>query len=430
MKTILVIDDDAEFRGVLVQLLQGQGWNVLEAPDGETGLAMARRSRPAAVLTDLLMPRLNGFQVCAQVRQEPALRRCLLIAMSGKGYSDNRLNALAAGADEFLVKPFSFDELIALLNRVGPATPAEAVVASALPSQAVTFKFWGVRGSVPTPGPSTVHYGGNTSCVEVRADGEIIVLDSGTGIRPLGLALKEEFKDRPLQLTVLISHTHWDHVQGFPFFQPAYAEENRIRILGYEGARDGLVVFSNQMESPFFPIGLSSLPSQVTIEEMRDMEFDVGQVRVRAEFMNHPGVCVGYRLHTSQGVITYMPDNEPFFNAIEPPADRAQAFEHVETRKLLSFLRDSDALIIDAQYDCAEYANHVGWGHGCVDDVVELAVRGDVKQLFLFHHDPTHDDAKVASMLEHARSLARKLGSIIRVEAAREGEQFQLQAQR
>src|ERR1700760_1773379 len=138
-------------------------------------------------------------------------------------------------------------------------------------AQANRFKFWGVRGSIPTPGPDTVHYGGNTSCIEVRADDEIIILDAGTGIRPLGLALVEEFKEKPLNITLLISHTHWDHIQGFPFFLPAYNASNKLRILGYEGARAGLATtFAGQMESPYFPIALQQMPGHIMINELKE----------------------------------------------------------------------------------------------------------------------------------------------------------------
>src|SRR4051812_13765624 len=130
------------------------------------------------------------------------------------------------------------------------------------------LQFWGVRGSIPTPGPTTVGYGGNTSCVEVRADGELIILDGGTGLRPLGRHLVQEFNGKPLKLTLLLTHTHWDHIQGLPFFSPFYEPKNHLRILGYEGARRGLQnVLSGQMESPYFPIGLPEVPANIQIEE-------------------------------------------------------------------------------------------------------------------------------------------------------------------
>ena len=279
------------------------------------------------------------------------------------------------------------------------------------------LKFWGVRGSIPTPGPTTVQYGGNTSCVEVRADGQIIILDAGTGLRLLGSALVAEFDTRPLDLTLLLTHTHWDHIQGLPFFLPVYKPQNHLRILGYEGARHGLeAVLASQMESPFFPIGLREVPANVRIEELKEMNFDVGPVRVQACFANHPGKCFGYRLFTSAGSIAFFPDNE--LN----PQDAS------ESRKLINFLRGTDVLIMDTQFDTEEYQRHTGWGHGCLDDVVALALDAEAKKLFLFHHDPNHDDAKISQMLAHARKLVAARKGKLQVEAAREGATVELAA--
>src|SRR6476620_4235265 len=164
------------------------------------------------------------------------------------------------------------------------------------------LKFWGVRGSIPTPGPGTVRYGGNTSCIEVRADEEIIILDGGTGLRLLGKELTREFGEKPMQLALLLTHTHWDHIQGLPFFLPVYQPQNHLRIIGYEGAKHGLKsVLTGQMESPFFPIGLREVPANVEIMEMKGLSFQIGKVRVEACLANHPGVCMGYRLFSSTG---------------------------------------------------------------------------------------------------------------------------------
>lgn len=448
MKTVLLVEDDAGSRAVLAHHLRQDGWHVLEAEDGETGIRLALDHRPQLVICDLLMPRCNGFQVCRAVRQH--LQPTRIIVTSARDYPIDRLNAEEAGANHYLIKPFQWEELRGLIGDVAepPPLPLRGVRsapaaaggdgdATATPPPVATIRFWGVRGSIPTPGADTVYYGGNTSCVEVRADGEILVLDAGTGLRPLGQALAAEFHDRPLRATLLISHTHWDHIQGLPFFAPAYNPKNRLRVLGYEGSREGLAaVLSGQMESPYFPINLKQMPGNILIEELRDMEFAVGPVRVRAKFVNHPGVCVGYRLETSAGSIAYLPDNEPVHRQrqqqpLGSPDDTAFALEFAknEDAKLIEFIRDADVLIIDSQYDCDEYSTHVGWGHGCVDDVVSLALAAGVRQLFLFHHDPTHTDAKIREMAAHARDLAAAAGKRLNVNAAREGLSFVLQPQ-
>jgi len=277
-----------------------------------------------------------------------------------------------------------------------------------------TIKFWGVRGSIPTPGRSTVRYGGNTSCVEVRMGDDIIILDAGTGLRLLGRSLLTEFKRRPLNLTLLISHTHWDHIQGLPFFGPIYDSRCRLRILGGEGARKSLVAaLMGQMESSYFPVSFTDLPSNIEIEELREFNFAVGNTLVRAHRANHPGFCVGYRLFSPEVIICFFPDAEP-----RPGVDE----------ELIDFIRDADVLILDSQYDRAEYRQHRGWGHGSVEASVKLALRARVRKLILFHHDPTHDDRIIDGFVRHARALVRQQGGKLKVEAAREGLTLELGA--
>jgi phosphoribosyl 1,2-cyclic phosphodiesterase len=270
-----------------------------------------------------------------------------------------------------------------------------------------------VRGSIPTPGPTTVRYGGNTSCVEVRAGGEIILLDAGTGLRALGRSLLSEFKDRPLNLTMLLTHTHWDHIQGLPFFGPIYNSRCRLRILGCEGTRKGLVnALTGQMESTYFPVPFNKLPSNIEIEELKNFNFNIGPVCVRAMRANHPGLCVGYRLFSPDSLVAFFPDTEPRTGG--------------KDRDMIEFIRDADVLILDSQYDSAEYQQHLGWGHGCVDDSVALALQAGVKQLCLFHHDPDHDDKRIDGLVRHARQLVAKRRAKLHVDAACEGMTIKL----
>jgi phosphoribosyl 1,2-cyclic phosphodiesterase len=272
---------------------------------------------------------------------------------------------------------------------------------------ATHIKFWGVRGSIPTPGRGTLRYGGNTSCVEVRCGDDIIILDAGTGLRALGRALMEEFRHRPLGLTLLLTHTHWDHIHGLPFFAPLYDPRCRVRILGCVGARASLLnALTGQMESTYFPVPFSKLPGNIEIEELKDFNLNIGSVCVRSHRANHPGLCVGYRLFSPDGRIAYFPDTEPSRGA--------------EERALIDFLRDVDVLIMGSQYDAREYQKHLGWGHGCVDASVALALNAGVKHLCLFHHDPDHDDRKMDGLVKHARQLVARQKHKLKVDAARE----------
>jgi phosphoribosyl 1,2-cyclic phosphodiesterase len=299
-------------------------------------------------------------------------------------------------------------------------------------ASAPRLKFWGVRGSIPVPGACTLRYGGNTTCVEVRADDEIIVMDAGTGIRALGVALEEEFGSQPIDLSLLITHVHWDHIQGFPFFVPSYNDKNQLTIFGYEGADAGLrEILKGQMTTPFFPVELYDLPGKIDIKKLDQMDFSLGKVRVRAKFMNHPGICVGYRLNTSSGSVAFLPDNEPF-DAFKLHSVKSHLVSPEQTEKrarneradLVEFLKGCDILILDTQYSDEEYKHHIGWGHGSLSTSVNLAIDAQVRTLVLFHHDPTHDDNTIDAMVANGQKLAAKSGTGLNVIAAREGDEL------
>ena len=277
-----------------------------------------------------------------------------------------------------------------------------------------TVRFWGVRGSIPVPGPQTVGYGGNTSCVEVRAEGQILILDAGTGVRALGNSLTEEFRGRALSMTMLITHTHSDHIQGFPFFAPAFDASNHIRILGFSEGGCGLTkAFARQMYSAYFPVGLSHMRGDMVFQELTDDPFQIGNIRVSTCRTSHPGACGAFRLDTAAGSICYIPDHE---------ADGKCTPERAAVEKLIS---GADLVIHDSQYTAEEYRGHEGWGHSSMEQAVRIACDAGVKCLHLFHHDPSHDDESLDRMLEKARGIAA--GSGTRVEAAREGEQVAIE---
>ena len=273
--------------------------------------------------------------------------------------------------------------------------------------------------------------------MELRADGELLVLDAGSGIRPLGIALEREFQDRPLRLSLLVTHAHWDHIQGFPFFKPAYDSKNEIRIFGFDGAGATFrEIITEPMKSPFFPITMRELSARMDINKLNEMKFSLGKLDIHAAFVNHPGVCAGYRIFTSAGSVAFVPDHEPyeFFvhsargKQLSPQQVREIAAE--QHAGLVQFLRGSDILILDTQYTDEEYTVHIGWGHGSISSAIALALEAEVQRLVLFHHDPNHDDAMIDRMLKSARELAMKSGSHLEVTGAQQGTEIFLEAKK
>jgi phosphoribosyl 1,2-cyclic phosphodiesterase len=432
MKSLVLIDSDDLSRRLLCECLTGQGWTVIEAQDGEAGLELIEKNQPSAVVCDLRTPKRNGFKVCRLIREAPQLRSIRVVLTGVSRFANDRDTAFATGADAYLTKPIIPAELLTALDHCRELEVTESKPAVTGPT---VVRFWGVRGSIPTPGKETAAFGGNTSCVEVRIGEQIVVLDAGSGIRALGQSLMREFHDKPLNITMLVTHTHWDHIQGFPFFIPAYNPKVEVQIVGFEGAVHGLRdALFEQMQSAFFPVGLNQMASHVIFEELTDAEFTIGIVKVRSINANHPGMCRGYRLQTPQGDVVYMPDHEAYERyEIErqklagqisrPSLDLARS----EDAKVVEFLRDADIVITDSQYDTVEYPTRLGWGHTCADDSVELAMRAGVKHLFLFHHDPDHHDDKMEAMLAEAQRKVAAAGSPLVVSAAREGAECVLQ---
>ncbi len=287
---------------------------------------------------------------------------------------------------------------------------------------AYTVTFWGTRGSVPTPGSHTARYGGNTPCVAVGGPGgDLVILDAGTGIRALGLELVER-QNGAVSAEILLSHAHWDHIQGLPHFKPFFAPGNTVRIWGSRQGTTSLeAILRQQMDPAVFPVPLDALSATLTVQQVAPGEFTVGQFAVRAMQLQHPGTTLGYRLTPRAGgpTMAYLTDNE--LGAI----DRYQV-PRSWRKELRAFLADVDLLIHDAMYTPEELETHRGWGHSTWAEAVELAADVGAKRLVLFHHEPEHGDDLLDALLEQARRAAQARRQPAEVLAAKEGMELTL----
>jgi phosphoribosyl 1,2-cyclic phosphodiesterase len=286
--------------------------------------------------------------------------------------------------------------------------------------QEVTF--WGTRGSIPTPGPNTARYGGNTACISIASpDGPLVILDAGSGLRPLGHELMKQ-RNGNLAADILLSHTHWDHIQGLPFFKPMSSRETSVCIYG--AAQEGVPlkeILGRQMDPMVFPVPMNALAASLMVVEIEQGEFEIEGFKICAFRLRHPGTTLGYRLVPESGgrEVAYVTDNElgPG-GTYDVPADwRA---------RLVEFIHNADTLIHDAMYLDQIIQARAGWGHSTPRQAVDLAREGRCRRLILFHHEPEHDDVALDRLVGDAKQYAARVAPGLEVEAAIEGLQFSL----
>ncbi len=281
-----------------------------------------------------------------------------------------------------------------------------------------SIHFWGVRGSIPAPDAANLRYGGNTSCLEVRLGDELVILDAGSGLRSLGVELERKAQGRPIGGSLLVSHTHWDHIQGLPFFTAGYKAENDFQLFVGPGQADRILQgLRDQMSPLHFPVRFENMAGLRPVRELDAKRDTLGSFSVATFPLNHPGGCTGFRLEAHGRSIAYLPDHEPF-GSTTPQTSASQ-------NALVEFLKDADLLVLDTQYTAEEYAARRGWGHGSLPESVDLAIAANARELVLFHHDPLHHDGQIDAMLAMARQ--RAAGTRLTIRAAREGETIDLE---
>ena len=282
------------------------------------------------------------------------------------------------------------------------------------------IRFWGVRGSIPCPGPTTVEYGGNTACIELRFgdDDRLLIIDAGSGIRALGnYMMQHDLPKGPIETSILMTHTHWDHIMGFPFFTPIFIPGTKLKIYGpvtYED--EGLdMIVGSQLSYRYFPIKQSELAATITYHPLKESTMDLGDgITLTTKYLNHPILCLGYRFEFGGKVFCTAYDTEPFRNVFptdpedpnydEMAAEEGEIAAREENEKLLQFYRGADVLVHDSQYTNEEYlSSKLGWGHSPFEQVINSAHKAEVRDLYLFHHDPLRTDTQLTALIEKYR---------------------------
>ena len=412
---ILVIEDEEDLREIFRMVLESVESDVELVPDGLSGLEAAERSTYDLIVTDLLTPRMHGYEFIRKLRATPHGHRVPIIVVSGQAYAADQRKALELGAQSFLSKPFRRQQLLDAVERA---------------VRAVRVRFWGVRGSIAAPGPETLRYGGNTPCVTIERGRDMLILDAGTGLRKLGVCLQAEAKGQAQHLWMLITHTHWDHIQGFPFFVPAYIPGNRLDVFGPPSVEKPLEkVLRGQMDPAYFPVALGDMAADIHVHEIRDPVQQVGPFKVRAMYVNHPGITMAYRIDIDGTIVTYATDTEPYrylLTGRHDPDHELAEYGGRRDQELVSFAQDADLYIADSQYSPEEYEKKRGWGHTCYVDAIEVALTAGARRVALFSHDPMHDDEMIDAKLERSRRLVQERKGELEVIAAVEGEAVEL----
>ncbi|MEI9962512.1 MAG: response regulator [Limisphaerales bacterium] len=321
---MLIAEDVKVISRKMVIALEQCGYAVALAEDGEQCLQMARELRPNLLILDIMMPKMHGIEVLKQLRANPVTQNTGVVICTAKSFDTEFSHVATLGAYDFLIKPFSVTVLVEMVKRFFAAQPgtgfmterrlraqpadAGEIFHPTLQHQNTSFTLWGTRGSTPTPGATYLRHGGQTSCMAITAGDTVCIFDAGSGIRDLGVEL---MKSNIRKLHLFITHTHWDHIQGFPFFGPAYDPSFNITVYGVQGfGKDLKSLFSGQLDRDYFPIQIENMRAALNFVELGHEPVELPGARITWEFTNHPGATVGYKIEMGGKKIAWVPDNE------------------------------------------------------------------------------------------------------------------------
>ncbi|MBF0357197.1 MAG: response regulator [Magnetococcales bacterium] len=402
-----LVDDDPSILEIETILLESEGYRVSSTSSSVEALGKILSAKPDCVILDLMMPGVDGFEVCQQLRKSSGMQDVKIVFVSSKAFEHDRKRAIEVGGDGFILKPIDHETFVEKIIKII--------------QDRMELTYWGVRGTLPMSGEETLKYGGHTSCVTIEFQkGDFFIFDAGSGIKSLSNHLLSQKKAR-IDTKIFISHPHWDHINALPFFVPLYVPGHEIEILGAShGELKMRQLISSQMEGVYFPIQIKEFAARVFFRDLNEESFEINGIKIQTLLLNHPGNCLGYRVEHQGKSICYVTDNEL-------PLETSQYFNQQNLDRLIKFIHGTDILITDTTYTNEEYQKGKElWGHSSVEQVAKLAHQAEVKALHLFHHDPDQTDLDIDAKHEIAESVLKMLDSPVQCVAPKERQSFEV----
>lgn len=411
---ILIADPDEQI-GKLIKKNKSAGRYIIETVrTGFECLAKLDSFQPDLVLIELMLPQIHGMEILRKIKTDPRTHQVGVILTSAHAMLPNYQTAIKLQCDYFLEKPFDATSVFSLFKlyfegklHPDPFSGQESAAAEGkhcyLPkmhSPTSYIKFWGTRGSNPVSGPEYIRFGGNTSCLEIHHGNELIIVDAGTGIRPFGTVLS---KSNPKEVNLLISHTHWDHLAGFPFFAPIYDPECHINIwtpIGFEKTTREL--FTEMLAYTYFPVRLDDIQATLVFKDIQEgVPFHIGNIEVNTHYAYHSGATVCFKFRMNKITFGYVTDNEFLMGYHGNP--HLLSIKNrllIPYNSMIKFFKDCDFLIHEAQYTPIEYQSKVGWGHSSITNAAVLIKHAEVREWVITHHDPKHTDNDLLTKMQ------------------------------
>lgn len=418
-RKILIADVDKELYDQICNAPGNEKYTFEQAKNGEEVLQKVESFAPQLIFIELLLPEMHGIEILKKIRCNPKWENLGVILSSTNAMIQNFHAAIKEGVDFFVTKPFDIAFLYSLFDRFFQdillpepildkdirAAKSQEIYQPEMHNPYSYLKFWGTRGSNPVSGSEYIRFGGNTSCLEVRKDDEMIIFDAGTGIRPLGDTIDtNHFKT----IHLFLSHTHWDHVTGFPFFAPLYSPDIQVVIwspVGFEKSTKEL--FTDMLAYAYFPVRLEDIQAKLIFNDLRDGHpVSIGNITVDSTYAYHPGATLCFKIHVGGKTYGYASDNEMFLgyqgnpNALGKDHPLIKAHQHI-----IDFFKKCDYLIHEAQYTPLEYQRRVGWGHSSVPNATILCKYAEITEWIVTHHDPKHTDDELLDKLQLQRDI-------------------------